>query len=530
VSVDIPNISIVFGTVAPPQGDVVDLRVHLGCTKEVSDFECVLQNWDKKYSPNGAYPITVGTDGHIDMGRGSNVPPLITCLVESAKYESSPGENFLRVGGRCWGEKLFRRVVTKTYENMKAEEIVKDLIDYFAGLSHTRNSTELIDDTDTTYTKLEYENTPVIDVLRFIAESADQAGVIGYDYRVAPDGKFEFFPRNSKTSSVDLAEKIEVSEYRKDVLRVRNKVTIYGAADKSLPTDKDAWTESLAPVDGSWSAPSGTVTFDTTTKVKGSGSIKSSNTQAYYAASMFTLNTGKEVDSSFYPVMSFWAKRDAAFNGNVVAILYDDTDKTASHVFNVGPDRWSQQQINVGPTSADVWDVQTGFNWTRIGKVRFDCWFTGTGDGSFWIDGLFFGGRRYSSVQEDLGSQSNYGLRELVDVDEELHDDSECQHRARAVLTNLKEPAEYLTVRSTVIDHGNTPILAGDKVHVELPNENVEGDFRVLSAEYIVDSKTQTLETALELGRETPLLADYIYALRSKTDHVSRYKVARMGS
>jgi hypothetical protein len=228
--------------------------------------------------------------------------------------------------------------------------------------------------------------------------------------------------------------------------------------------------------------------------------------------------------------MSFWAKRDAAFNGNVVAILYDDTDKTASHLFNVGPDRWSQQQINVGPTSVDVWDVQTGFNWTRIGKVRLDCWFTGTGDGSFWVDGLFFGGRRYSSVQEDLGSQSNYGLRELVDVDEELHDDSECQHRARAVLTNLKEPAEYLTVRSTVIDHGNTPILAGDKVHVELPNENVEGDFRVLSAEYIVDSKTQTLETALELGRETPLLADYIYALRSKMDHVSRYKVARMGS
>ncbi|MDI6905558.1 MAG: hypothetical protein QMD13_08785 [Candidatus Bathyarchaeia archaeon] len=46
--------------------------------------------------------------------------------------------------------------------------------------------------------------------------------------------------------------------------------------------------------------------------------------------------------------------------------------------------------------------------------------------------------------------------------------------------------------------------------------------------EYYVDAKTQTLEITLELGREQPLLADYLFALRSKTDHLSRYKVARL--
>ena len=74
MSVEIPKCAIVFGAVTPPQGDVVDLRVHLGCSKEVSSFEVLLQNWDKKYSPGGTTPINVGMDGHIDVGRGSNVP------------------------------------------------------------------------------------------------------------------------------------------------------------------------------------------------------------------------------------------------------------------------------------------------------------------------------------------------------------------------------------------------------------------------------------------------------------------------
>jgi hypothetical protein len=91
----------------------------------------------------------------------------------------------------------------------------------------------------------------------------------------------------------------------------------------------------------------------------------------------------------------------------------------------------------------------------------------------------------------------------------------------------LKAPAEQLTLRSTVVDYGATPLLPGDTVHVALPNEGVNGDFRILSVEYYVDAKTQTLETVLELGREQPLLADYMFRLKSKTDSLSRYKLAR---
>ncbi|MGD6933716.1 MAG: hypothetical protein ACQCN5_05875 [Candidatus Bathyarchaeia archaeon] len=527
MSVNSPSIAVAFGSIAPPQGDFIMIRVHLGCTKEVGSFEALMQNWNGKYSPNGTYPITVGLDGSISIGRAATCPQIMTCRVENVKYESTSTENYLRVSGRCWGERLFRRVVTKTYENKKGEEIIKDLLDYYIGLSHIRNSVELVEDTDTTYTKLEYSDTPVMDILQEIASSADRSGVIGFDFRIAPDGKFEFFPKGTKTSPVTLSEAIEASEYSKDVIRVRNRITVYGTSDKSVPADKDQWTESLNPTDGTWTATSGTVTLDTTTKTRGSGSIKTWADQLIYAGCLLTLNSGKEVNTDQYPLLNFGLYRDTSFNGNVTLSLYDTTDHAAHKEFTVGNDKWFQNQIPVGQANADLWQVEYGFNWQQVNRIRVICWFTDSGPGSFWVDSLFFGGKRYSSQQEDAASQASFGLRELVEVNEEYCSDIECESHAKALLSNLKDPAEALNLRSTVLDYGSTPILAGDKLHVVLPNEGVNSDFRVLSVEYTVDGKTQTLETTLELGKEKPLLADHVYALRSRTDRLSRIKKSK---
>ena len=131
------------------------------------------------------------------------------------------------------------------------------------------------------------------------------------------------------------------------------------------------------------------------------------------------------------------------------------------------------------------------------------------------------------SRQEDAASQTVYGLRELVEVDEELHSDNECTLRAKALLAHLKNPAEYITVRSDVIDYGTNQLLPGDKIHVTLPNENIDADYRIISVEYSVVAAEQTLEITLELGKEPSLLADYLYALRSKTGSLSRYKGGR---
>jgi hypothetical protein len=529
LSVDIPKLTIALGAYGISQGDVIEARVHLGATKEVSSWELLLQNWNSKYSPGGTYPLSVGQDGYICIGRGANVPQIITTRTESVKYESNPSESYVRVSGRCWGEKLFRQVLTKTYASQKGEAIIKDLLDYYSGLSHVRNSVELVENTSTTFTLLEYENTPVWDIIRAITAACDNAGVIGYDFRVAPDAKFEFFSRNSKSSAISLSEKIEVSEYRKDIFRVRNRVTIYGAPEKSSPADKFSSVESLSPTEGAWTAVAGSVSLDSSKHYsEGTASIKNSTGANYYGASLFTFGTSYIVDADRFPLLFLVLARDSTLPGDFSIILFDTSDRSAQCQINqIGDDKWVLEQLKVGSGYADQWAVEANFDWTHIWRVEVVGWCTDATPGNFWVGQLFFGGCRYSSMQEDSASQSAYGLRMYVDTDEELYSDNECMLRAKAILASLKDPAEYLTVRSTVIDYGSTPLLAGDKINVVLPNENVNADFRILSVEYFVDAKTQTLEITLELGREIPLLADYMYALRSKIGHVSRYKKAR---
>ena len=40
MSVDIPKLAIALGAVGVSQGDVIEARVHLGATKEVSSWSC----------------------------------------------------------------------------------------------------------------------------------------------------------------------------------------------------------------------------------------------------------------------------------------------------------------------------------------------------------------------------------------------------------------------------------------------------------------------------------------------------------
>jgi hypothetical protein len=510
---------------------------HLGCSKEVSSYEITLHNNDGKYSPGGASAITVGLDGSISLGRGAVVPLLMTLRVEKVEYTSSPTVSTVKVSGRCWGERLFRRVVTANYTGMKGEEIVKDLMDYYAGLSHSRSGTELVEDTDTTYTELDYTDSPVWDILKYIAETSDKAGVIGYDFRVAPDGKFEFFPKNTKTNATVIVENIDnQSVFSKDITRIRNKITLYGLADKSIPLDKVSWTRSLNPSDGDWLASSGTASLDATGAPDGGACLKLNVVGALeYGSVALVLDAGKEVNCEQYPLVDVQLKVAATYSGTGTFILYDATGKTAAKNVTISPDAaWHTLEVGVGAAYANQWEsIVAGFDWTKIWTIRFAFWFPeGVGAGAFWVHGLYFGGRRYTATEQDAASQAAYGLREYVETDEELWSDNECSLRAKALLAYLKDPAENITLTSTLLDYGNSPILAGDKVHVHLPTEGVDSDYRVENVEYRVGAEDGELEATLELGKEPPQLADYIYGLRPYTVNVeklSRTKLGRRG-
>jgi hypothetical protein len=176
-----------------------------------------------------------------------------------------------------------------------------------------------------------------------------------------------------------------------------------------------------------------------------------------------------------------------------------------------------------------MWTKVGNPQWSQISGLKLIMNCVGATSYIFWDGDFGFLNCSYTGTSEDTGSQNAYGLRELTETDEELTTDNECYLRAKALLDYLKAPEEYLTVRTTVLDYGNTPLLAADKIHVTLPNENVDSDFRIETVEYYVDAKTQTLEVTLELGKVPPLLADYLYGLRATTVTLERLARTKLG-
>jgi hypothetical protein len=535
LSVALPVAAVVFGSVTPPQGDIVDLTVHLGCSTEISSFECTLQNWDKKYSIGGTYPIEEGSNAIIYVGRSPNCPLLLTGMVEETDPESRAVEHYIIIRGRCNGEQLFRRHVTKSWDNVKGEVVVKYVIDNFTSLSHNRGGIELVEDTDTTFTRLDYEDTPVFDVIKYIAETADKAGAIGFDFRIAPDGKFEFFPINSKTSSVDLSERLEMGRHKRSIYRIKNKIEIKGAAERSEPIDKDAWTEPTQDPPENWVAVSAdtTITRSAVNPMSGTYRVLAvkdtyGTLDFYHSISALSVEKGT--------VLKFWAIYGLIITGFEVRLRAPDASNYFKRTIDLAAENvYHFYELPTG--RGTEFDAITNPNGTWI-KVGSPTWADVQGKEflvsrpagpiNLAVDGMFFDKFRWKYVAEDIASQTQYGLRERPpEIDEELHSDKECEYRAKALLDFLKGPIITPKARSTVIDYGLTPILAADKTHITLPNENVDADYPIISAEYKLNGENQTLEVELDLVKEPLLYADFIYGFRKAIQKLDKYKSGR---
>ncbi len=535
-----PNVALVFGAISPPQGDITGLSIKLGGTNKVSTFVVTLRNTNGKYGVGGATPITVGMDGSISMGRTPYCPLLITCRVEDVDIETSPTESYATISGRCWGEKLFRYTVTKNYLAQKGEYIVKDILDYYAGLSHARGGVELVANTDTTYSDLEYEDSPAWDILKYIAETSDKSGAIGFDFRVEPDGKFAFFAKGSKYHNVlkinePGSENVDISSrYRKNISRVRNRIKIYGLADKSYPTDKVSWTRSLTPADGAWASGIGTVSLDATGAPDGGACVKVRVGSSYGNVLDLNFTAGHEPDCNLYPVIGLQIKAETSFSGNGFILLMDDAVKFASKTISVSPDgEFHVLEMGVGDAYANQWEnVDAGFNWSKITKIRINQGFpTGVGSGSFWVHRMYVGGRRFAYQSDDVTSQAAYGIREYVETDEELWTDNECMLRAKSLLAFLKDPDLFITVKSSLFSYNDSAILPGDSIKTWLSDAGISDTWlRVDTIEYIIpDGQTDRLEIKIDLERVHPQMADYLYGLRTFTVNVEKLSRTKTG-
>lgn len=520
----------------PPE-DITRLRCHIAMMEEVSSFSAMLCNFNKKYIET--YPLACGDIVRIWIGRGATKPQIFQGRAEEKDAESTAMEHYLTLKGRCIGEDLFRRLVTETYANRKGEAIVKHLIENYSRLSHTRNGVELIEDTDTTYTELEYDKSKLKDILDFIAKTADKAGVIGFDFRIAYDGRFEFFPRGSKTSPISLDEVIKYSCYRKTIHRRRNRIWVFGAATKTVPGDpaNDYWTEELACQDGEWTAEDGTISKDTSEKCRGTASIKLSFSYGIPRA-IFTFSEGKEIDLTKLSEFLFCYRGactgplGCSLSSTVPIHLSDINGKEIWQTVTVVNDEdWHEVKVSVGKNSPN-WTTAAGFDWTKIKRISIYPFLVTGSEGAMGIDWMRFRGARFGVSFPHYQSSSNIpvenitdpnDIREYAETDEELQSEEEVEVRAKALLDWLQDEAEFLTLETEILDFGSNRLQPGDVQPVVLPNENVDDSFRILTVDYEL-GETQELPIRIELGKERFLLADYLYRLSRETSALARLK------
>lgn len=528
------------GGVQIPNEDMIKLRAHIAMMEEVSNFELALYNFDKQYIET--YPIRNKDFVRIFIGRGAVLPQVFQGKVEEIDAESEAMYHEMTLKGRCIGEDLYRRLVTELFQNKKGEYIVRTLLDkYCSFLRHQRNGVELIEDTDTTYTEREHVQTKFKDVLDYIAKTADKAGVIGYDYRVEYDGLFAFFPRSSKTSPISLIDVIKYSNYRRTVHRIRNRIYVYGKAEKTNPLNPDDWTEELTD----WSSTLQGVNYGTLSQAdpfRGSHSIKVLKTDDFCGMR----RTIPSVQGGFggpekYRYFEFAAMPHGNGTGPLDLSIHLGTPNynVAPYRYaswgcpwgSLKPDEWNEIKLIIGPKEAYVrigpargiwWCTGVELpDWDGIREIVFILAQVGSTETSLRVDFARFSGARFSAVAENITDPAD--IREESETDEELASDAECLDRANALLDWLKDEAELVTLQTEILDFGNNRIQPGDMQPVVLPNENVNKSFRVLNIDYNLDEE-QELPIAIELGKETPLLADYLYRLRKETSTLARLK------
>jgi len=482
----------------------------------VGGFSCKVPNM------NGEYTGQISDFDHILIylwRKGADMKKVFggKILLPGTEGFGSSQEYYLLLNGMDIGQELLvpPNLMKKVYEAVNGKTIIEEEIDL------CNEATKKFVDADNEIASthdFEFQEVTPDSVIKDVCENAKTSGgAVGFDGYVDPAGNMHVFKRGKYTSSVSLTEKIEHYKKEDDVHRVRNKIKVYGAAERAYPLDKDAWTESLTPADGSWASGTGTgsASFGTTEKIVGTGSIKLNVTGSdYYGRLIFTLNAGKEANCydvpDGYADITFQIKLQEAFSGDITLQLEDDAGMVCRKELNAKKAEWVLINLACGRVAKDQWTYSPfnsqEFDWKMVKKVDITCHFPATGTGAFWVDNLFFNKRRFEGFAEDATSQGKYGVRwkEPI-VDDSLKSDAECLKKAESYRDFLKEKVITLTDFEVEGDNGFNP---GDKQLVAISNDNINEYFRILEIRHVI--RGVNWSTFLTLTNE-PQFIDYVF-------------------
>jgi hypothetical protein len=461
------------------------IRIHDVLTDAVGTFELTLPSMvGTSYLYTDINPFDTVK---IWIAEGSlPTDPLFVGRIYRISATTDAPSGLARVfSGKSQGEILERRLKGRTvWIDTDASTIVTELAnDLSLGIGEI--------ETDTTHVTLTVDKETYIDVLKKISDYWYNAGnQIKKDFYVNVDNALVWKTRPFRTSGVEtltVGENIKSYTYTRDSSAIKNDIWVYGqkqpfnALDpavigRSYPDDLDAWTYGVG-----WTGVGGTtVASDNTSPKRGLTCTRGTNGSgliAYYRT--FTKSWVEGLDG--FGTVEYWHRR-GNYGAPVHVRLFcpDSSNYYEATVTDPGSAGvWAFVRLALGNNNVydatsnpdGKWTATGSPTWEDIEGIYFDY---GGGSGYYYdVDGLNFNYARFRDIASDATSETNYGLRGFVITDDDLHTDTQCEHRAESLLYQKKDPINRLDV----VTNGNANILLGDRLTISLPAENVSSKY-----------------------------------------------------
>ena len=155
----------------------------------VSTFIAIINNYVGSYADN--WTIGDGVEIYADVDTNPPTTKIFNGILEDVKFDGRENNERLTLTGKDYSVRLIDRTVEpEVYTNLSAGSIVKDIVFKYTDDITTTN----VEDTPTTITRIAFNQTPVFDAIK---ELADQSNSVFY----VDNDKDLHFGLKSQTSS-----------------------------------------------------------------------------------------------------------------------------------------------------------------------------------------------------------------------------------------------------------------------------------------------------------------------------------------
>ena len=469
--------------------DAFNINAHDRVTDAIGQFTIAL--------PSGSQFEDIGLHDTVKIYLGYDATPAnpnFVGKVQKIEDGFTKGYGYVRkISGLALGEILLRRIKCGHYSGMQASNIVKE---FAADLS--LGDSEVV--TETATPPLEFVNETYFDAMQKVSDVWISAGVQlkkEFDVNASNNLRYKTRPLGTSGETLEVGNQIIDYTVRRSLENLKNNITVYGAWDENFITkvpQDESWTEPTAGggVPPEWTATLGTLSMDTVDKVQGTASLKCAAVfggvtnwkvdfyrylKPQYA---FISGNARTITQSFSR-LHFQAKGPSAPVNDAVYLWAPDSSNYFWKAIG-WIDSWQTSNFTLPTTDTlsgwtKVANAEAGF----ITAMQFKCeWSGGAFDAR--LDDLALQGGRFCYSISDPTSITGYGQRDLVVIEDSLKSNAQCEARARTLLYQRKDPITETEISLL----GNTNILVGDRIALNLPRASVNANFDITEVDHTV--------------------------------------------